>query len=72
MPLVVNLRQDPFEVSPESKLYTRWYGDKLWVMLLAQAIVGQFLATFKEFTPRQKSATINIDKVLAEMQSTSD
>jgi hypothetical protein len=26
----------------DSKMYTRWYGDKLWVMLPAQAIVGQF------------------------------
>ena len=49
VPLVVNLRQDPFEVTPESPMYTRWYGDKLWVMIPAQAIVGQFLVTFKEF-----------------------
>lgn len=72
VPLVINLREDPFEVSPESEMYTRWYGDKLWAMLPAQAIVGQFLASFKEFPQRQKSATINIDKVLAQMQTTSD
>ena len=72
MPLVINLRQDPFEVSPESDMYTRWYGDKLWAMLPAQAIVGQFLASFKEFPQRQKSATINIDKALEQMQTTSD
>jgi arylsulfatase A-like enzyme len=72
VPLVINLREDPFEVSPDSEMYVRWYGDKLWAMLPAQAIVGQFLASFKEFPQRQKSATINIDKVLAQMQSTSD
>lgn len=72
VPLVINLREDPFEVSPESEMYTRWYGDKLWAMLPAQAIVGQFLASFKEFPQRQKSATINIDKVLAQLQTTSD
>ena len=72
VPLVINLRQDPFEVTPESKLYTRWYGDKLWTMLPAQAIVGQFLASFKEFPPRQKQASINIDKVMEQMQKASD
>ncbi|HMC27695.1 MAG TPA: hypothetical protein VKM56_07860 [Verrucomicrobiae bacterium] len=33
VPLVINLRQDPFEVTMDSKMYTRWYGDKLWVIL---------------------------------------
>jgi arylsulfatase A-like enzyme len=51
VPLVVNLRQDPFEVTPDSGMYTRWYADKLWVMIPAQAIVGQFLQSFKEFPP---------------------
>jgi hypothetical protein len=64
VPLVINLRQDPFEVTMDSAMYTRWYGDKLWVMIHAQAIVGQFLQSFKEFPQRQKSATLNIQKVL--------
>jgi arylsulfatase len=73
VPLVVNLRQDPFEMTPDAKLYERWYADKLWVMLPAQAIVGRFLVTFKEFPQRQKSAGLNnIDKVLEQMQSQGD
>jgi arylsulfatase len=31
----------------------------------AQAYVGQFLATFKDFPQRQKSASFNMDDVLA-------
>jgi arylsulfatase A-like enzyme len=72
VPLVINLRQDPFEVTPESKMYTRWYGDKLWTMLPAQVIVGQFLQTFREFPQRQKSATFNIDRILEQMQKVSN
>jgi arylsulfatase A-like enzyme len=72
VPLVVNLRMDPFEVTPESPMYTRWYGDKLWVMMPAQAIVGQFLQTFKEFPQRQKSASFNIQQVLDRMKATTD
>jgi arylsulfatase len=71
VPLVINLRQDPFEVTPESKMYTRWYGDKLWTLLPAQVIVGQFLQTFREFPQRQKSATFNVDKILEQMQKAS-
>jgi hypothetical protein len=72
VPLVVNLRQDPFEVTPDAKMYERWYGDKLWVMVPAQAIVGQFLMTFKEFPQRQKSASANIQQVLDQMRAQTD
>src|ERR1700733_3740192 len=72
VPLVVNLRQDPFEVTPDSQMYARWYGDKLWVMIPAQAIVGQFLVTFKEFPQRQKSASFNIQQVLDQMKAQTD
>jgi arylsulfatase len=68
LPLVINLRQDPFEVTPDSKMYYRWYGDKLWTMVPAQAIVGQFLQSFRDFPQRQKSASFNIDKILETMQ----
>ena len=72
VPLVVNLRQDPFEVTPDSQMYARWYGDKLWVMIPAQAIVGQFLMTFKEFPQRQKSASFNVQQVLDQMKTQTD
>jgi hypothetical protein len=72
VPLVVNLRQDPSEVTPDAKIYERWYGDKLWVMVPAQAIVGQFLMTFKEFPQRQKPASANIQQVLDQMRAQTD
>jgi len=72
VPLVVNLRQDPFEVTPDSKMYDRWYGDKLWAMVPAQAILGQFLMSFKEFPQRQKSTSFNIERVLDQMRARTD
>jgi arylsulfatase len=72
VPLVTNLRQDPFEVTMDSQMFARWYGDKLWVMVPAQAIVGQFLMTFKEFPQRQKSASANIQQVLDQMRAQTD
>jgi arylsulfatase len=71
MPIVNNLRQDPFErMHDESMMYFRWYGDKLWTFVPAQKIVGDFLATFKEFPPSQKSGSFSLDNALEQLQNT--
>jgi len=68
-PLVVNLRQDPFEVTPDAALYTRWLGDQMWLFVPAQALVGQFLATFKDYPPSQAVGSLSVEKVLQQLQS---
>ena len=37
------------------------------MLLGAQAIVTKFLATFKDFPPRQRAATFTIDQALEKM-----
>jgi hypothetical protein len=37
------------------------------MILAAQAIVAEFLATFKDFPPRQKAASFTIDQALQKM-----
>ena len=70
MPYVVNLRQDPYErFMRESKMYFRWYADKLWTFVPAQAVVAQFIGTFKEFPPSQPSATFGPDQALEALSS---
>ena len=34
------------------------------MLVPAQAYVGQFLETFKEFPPRQKAASFSLDQVM--------
>jgi arylsulfatase len=68
-PLVVNLRQDPFEVTPDAALYTRWLGDQMWLFVPAQAFVGQFLQTFKEYPPSQAVSSLSVEKVLQQLQT---
>jgi arylsulfatase A-like enzyme len=69
VPLVTNLRADPWErYQTEALLYGKWWGEKLWAMLPAVAIVGQFLQTFKEFPPSQVSGTLSLEKALASLQ----
>jgi len=70
LPLVVNLREDPFERAPfESDMYRAWQAEKLWTLVPAQAIVAQFIQTFKEFPPSQKSGTFTLDQVMDALQS---
>jgi arylsulfatase len=70
MPIVTNLRLDPFErFRDESAMYFRWVGDKLWTFVPAQQIVGEFLATFKEFPPSQKSGSFSVDQVLQQLSA---
>jgi arylsulfatase len=67
-PIILNLRNDPFEVSMDAGLYIRDYADQMWMMVPAQAYVSNFLGTFKDFPPRSGDA-LGIDKVLQSMQS---
>jgi len=67
-PKVVNLRQDPFErTMSESPMYFRWFGDKLWLFVPIQQKVGAFVASFKDFPPRQRPASFNIDQVFEQL-----
>ena len=69
LPLIQNLRMDPFErAHEESMLYDKWAIDRLFVLVPAQTIVGEFLATFKDFPPRQKPGSFSLDRVLEELQ----
>ncbi len=65
-PKVINLRQDPFERMIDSKMYFRWYGDKMWTFVPAQAVVARFLATFKDFPPK-RSSSLSVDQVLEKL-----
>jgi len=69
LPWLYNLRTDPYErADVTSNTYWDWYLDHAFLLLPAQAYVGRFLATFKEFPPRQKAASFTIDQVMEKLQ----
>ncbi len=70
-PLVISLRQDPFEVSPDSGLYIRWYADQMWMFVPAQTYIQKFLLSFVEFPPSQAVGSLGVEKVLQKMQAAS-
>jgi arylsulfatase len=66
VPDIYNLRSDPFERASEdaSLFYGKWKADRAFLLVPAQAIVGEFLATFRDFPPRQTPASFSIDQAL--------
>jgi len=71
VPLIFNLRRDPYERAySTSNTYYDWLLDHIFFLVPAQVYVGQFLATFEEFPPRQKAASFSIDQVMEKLQTT--
>ena len=69
VPLILNLRRDPYERAPiTSNTYYDWMLDRAYLLVPAQAYVGNFLATFKAFPPRQKPASFSLDQVMEKLQ----
>lgn len=69
VPKTFNLRADPFERGDESILYNKWLADRMFVQVPAQAIASQWLESFKEFPPRHKPASFNLDEVMAKLSA---
>jgi arylsulfatase len=69
VPLLFNLRTDPYErANITSNEYYDWLFKRIYLMVPAQAYVGKFLETFKEYPPRQKADTFNLDAVMKSLE----
>jgi hypothetical protein len=40
--------------------YQKWSADRMYLLVPAQALVGQFLKTFEDFPPRQRPSSFSI------------
>jgi len=68
-PMVQNLRMDPLErAHEEASGFDEWGANRLFVLVPAQQIVGNFLQTFVEYPPRQKPGSFSLDRVLEKLQ----
>jgi len=73
VPKIFNLRTDPYErADVTSNTYYDWLMDHVFILVPAQAYVGQFLSTFKDYPQRQKAASFNLDDVLSKMQESGE
>jgi arylsulfatase len=68
VPKLFNLRADPFErADHEGMGYLQWRIDRIFLLVPAQAYVGQWLQTFREFPPRQKPGSFSLDQVMEQL-----
>jgi hypothetical protein len=69
VPKIFNLRTDPFERADiTSNTYYDWLIDHVYLLVPAQAYIGEFLQAFREYPQRQKAASFNLDDVLRKLQ----
>jgi arylsulfatase A-like enzyme len=65
LPKLMNLRSDPFERAPaEGMGYPQWRLDRAFLIAPAAAYVAQWLQSFKDFPPRQKPGSFNLNRVM--------
>jgi arylsulfatase len=71
MPILNNLRMDPFEIASEIGMdYDRWFLEHAFTIAPASAIVGRDLQSFAEFPPRQKPGSFSLDDAMNTIMST--
>jgi arylsulfatase len=69
VPKIFNLRTDPFERADiTSIVYADWLINHVYLLVPAQAYIGEFLQTFRDYPQRQKAASFNLDDVLRKLQ----
>jgi len=68
VPLMFNLRRDPFErAQHNSNTYYDWIMYHAFKVYEMQAVVAQQIEDFEKFPPRQKPASFNLDTVMRQL-----
>ncbi len=72
-PKITNLRMDPFERAEEENAigYQRWYLERMYMIAPSGAYVAKWLQSFRDFPPRQKPGSFNLDRVMEAVMSSS-
>jgi hypothetical protein len=69
LPRIFNLRAYPFERSQhESGDYVHWFVDHAFLLVPAQAIVAQHIASFHEFPPRQRPGSFSVEQAMEKLR----
>ncbi len=69
VPLLFNLRRDPFEKAQHnSNTYNDWFLDRAYVLLPMQQLAGKFLKTMTDYPPSQTPGSFNLKKVQEQIE----
>jgi arylsulfatase len=70
VPLLFNLRRDPFEKAQHNaNTYNDWFLDRPFVIVPIQALAAKFLMTMKEYPPSQSPGSFNLSKIEERLRS---
>jgi arylsulfatase len=70
VPLLFNLRRDPFEKAHHnSNTYNDWFLDRVYVLAPMQQFAARFLMTMKEYPPSQTPGSFNLEKVQKQIEA---
>jgi arylsulfatase len=68
-PTLFNLRMDPYERAEiTSNTYNDWTLRLSFIVVPAQALVAQFIGTFKDYPPRQKPSSFSVDQIMEQLE----
>jgi arylsulfatase A-like enzyme len=70
VPKIFNVRMDPYErADVTSNTYYEFLLERAFLVVPTQAIVGQFIATFRDFPPRQRPSSFSVDQIMDQLLS---
>jgi hypothetical protein len=70
VPLLFNLRRDPFEKSQHNaNTYNDWFLDRPFVVVPLQQLAGKFLMSMKEYPPSQTPGSFNLEKIQKQIEA---
>jgi arylsulfatase len=70
VPLLFNLRRDPFEKAQHnSNTYNDWFLDRAFVLVPLQGLAAKFLLSMKDFPPSQSPGSFNLQKIEQQLKN---
>ena len=70
VPLLFNLRRDPFEKAQHnSNTYNDWFLDRVFLLAPMQQVAAKFLVSMKEYPPSQTPGSFNLEKVQKQIEA---
>ena len=70
VPLLFNLRRDPFErAQHNSNTYNDWFLDRAFVIVPLQQLAAEFLKSMAEYPPSQTPGSFNLQRVQEQIEA---
>ena len=70
VPLLFNLRRDPFEKAQHSaNVYNDWFLQRVFLLVPMQQYAGNFLKTMVDYPPSQSPGSFNLEKIQKQIEA---